>query len=493
MPTQSTATVVQTTTSSADAGARRRRPSARYTASVISNTRCSAAKDPASPLRDDHHHSPHSGSASPRDDAMPPCPNARRPVPPLKSTPTPRPHGRVEPEHRVPEAPAVHFRHHLDRCAARATAGRTRAAIRRTRPARARDRACRPRARPWRCAKARCARSRCGTAPCSARRRRRRPASCARSTPPARCGRRARACVSRGMPEDVESSRAGVRISSRTYVLDRTAVDRFDDRAEHLPARHRVVARGGARLPHRRRARRCERSRRRRRSSSSKARVAVHREPAGVGEHVADRAALLAAAPAVDVVADAVVEAEAPLLPERSTATVVTGLPEEYQSMTSSVASGRPGRALADGHVEQRPHRRPTRSTGRSRGGRRPVGARGSRAPANTSCDLGQVWVRTMPKPKRETQRARQARQLMASTSTELKEEPSQPTDPVGAPTHRSLRVALLGRRVDEPGRQLRGPAAAPPPTDSPAAASPRPSPHLRRHPAPAPDGRPRA
>ena len=37
-----------------------------------------------------------------------------------------------------------------------------------------------------------------------------------------------------------------------------------------------------------------------------------------------------------------------------STATVVTGLPEEYQSMTSSTAKGCPAWASPDGDVEQR-------------------------------------------------------------------------------------------------------------------------------------------
>ena len=78
-----------------------------------------------------------------------------------------------------------------------------------------------------------------------------------------------------------------------------------------------------------------------------------------MGEHVAERAALLAVAPAVDVVGDAVVEPEAALLPELEDGDRGERLARRVPEHDVVGAQRPPGIGFADGDVEQRP-RRPT-------------------------------------------------------------------------------------------------------------------------------------
>src|SRR5215203_3144263 len=96
-------------------------------------------------------------------------------------------------------------------------------------------------------------------------------------------------------------------------LVDRAAIDPLDDRAEDLPAARRVVGGVGARLPSRRRRRDVCHDLAVGQLGVEQLGVGV-REATGVREHVADRAPLLAGAPAVDVLADPVVEAELALL-----------------------------------------------------------------------------------------------------------------------------------------------------------------------------------
>ena len=124
--------------------------------------------------------------------------------------------------------------------------------------------------------------------------------------------------------------------------VDRPAVDGLDDRPEDLPARDRVVRRRrprdpvggvGGDAPDRRFVR----------DVFVERLVAEHREAAGVGEHVAERAALLAVAPAVDVVGDEVVEPELPALPELEDRDRGERLARRVPEHESSVRSARPG------------------------------------------------------------------------------------------------------------------------------------------------------
>ncbi len=98
--------------------------------------------------------------------------------------------------------------------------------------------------------------------------------------------------------------------------VDGPAVDPLDDGAEDLPTAERVVRGTGARLPFGRM--RDDPGDGLRVGDVDVVNVAApdHREPAHVGEHVTHGAALLAGAPSVDVLADAVVETEAASLPE---------------------------------------------------------------------------------------------------------------------------------------------------------------------------------
>ena len=81
--------------------------------------------------------------------------------------------------------------------------------------------------------------------------------------------------------------------------------------------------------------------------------VGQHREAAGVGQDVAQRDPLLARAPAVDVVGDPVVEAEAALLPELQDGDggerLARGVPEH----DVVGAQGPAGGGVADRSVEQ--------------------------------------------------------------------------------------------------------------------------------------------
>ena len=134
--------------------------------------------------------------------------------------------------------------------------------------------------------------------------------------------------------------------------VDGTAVDTLDDRAEDLPAARRVVRGVGPRLPARRRCRDV-------RDDLVVRDVAVEQLGVGVGEaarvreHVADRAALLAPTPAVDVLADPVVEAELALLPELEHGDHRHGLARRVQEHQVVALQG-PSRArFAHRHVEQ--------------------------------------------------------------------------------------------------------------------------------------------
>ena len=219
-----------------------------------------------------------------------------------------------------------------------------------------RARACRRRARPSRCAKARCAARRCGTAPCSS--------APSPSTTGHRvagphdrhdAGRRARRCVVERDPEvTCRSVPSGARISSRTY----RSIGRPSTASTIAPSTFQPVTGWyAAAVPgsQSRGMRGDARDRRpRTQMSSSKALVAVHREAAGVGEHVAERAPLLAAAPAVDEVGDEVVEAEPALLPElehRDRRERLARRVPEHQVVGAPAAG--PGLGLAHGDVEQ--------------------------------------------------------------------------------------------------------------------------------------------
>ena len=139
--------------------------------------------------------------------------------------------------------------------------------------------------------------------------------------------------------------------------VDAPAVDCLDDRAQHPPAARRVVAGRRARLPERGSVDRgCDRLLPR--DVPVVRRVAGHRETTGVREHVAERAPLLPVVPAVDVLGDEIIEADAvalPLLEQRDRRPwLARGVPEH-----DVVRLQRPSRVrLADGGVDERlaPH-----------------------------------------------------------------------------------------------------------------------------------------
>jgi hypothetical protein len=134
--------------------------------------------------------------------------------------------------------------------------------------------------------------------------------------------------------------------------VDRTTVDPLDDRAEDLPTARRVVGGVGARLPPRRRLRDA-------RDDLGVGHVGVEqlgvrvREAAGVREHVADRAPLLACTPAVDVLADPVVEAELSLLPQLEDGDHRHGLARGVEEHEVVDLEATAGAGLADGRVQQ--------------------------------------------------------------------------------------------------------------------------------------------
>jgi hypothetical protein len=134
--------------------------------------------------------------------------------------------------------------------------------------------------------------------------------------------------------------------------VDRTTVDALDDRAEDLPAARRVVGGGGARLP-------ASPGRGNARHDVVVGHVAIEelgvrvRETARVREDVADRAALLARAPAVDVVADEVVEAELALLPQLQHRDHRQGLAGRVQQHEVVGLEGAAGARLAHGGLEE--------------------------------------------------------------------------------------------------------------------------------------------
>ena len=108
-------------------------PSAVYTASVTSSTRCSAAIGFGKPVaRRTPTTNPHSGSANPRDDAMPPWPNTRRVRAAAELDGDAEPPRRREAEHHVAQVVAVHRAHHLDGARLERAGDRTRATTRRS-------------------------------------------------------------------------------------------------------------------------------------------------------------------------------------------------------------------------------------------------------------------------------------------------------------------------------------------------------------------------
>ena len=137
-------------------------------------------------------------------------------------------------------------------------------------------------------------------------------------------------------------------------LVDRTAVDRLDDRAEDLPTARRVVAGRGAGLPFGR-VRGDARDRLRVAHVDVVGAVVEHREAGGVGEHVTQRRPLLAARPSRRRSRRPGRRGRGGPAPRAGArATVVSGLPDEYQSITSSVRSARPGRDSPTASVEKR-------------------------------------------------------------------------------------------------------------------------------------------
>ena len=212
--------------------------------------------------------------------------------------------------------------------------------------------------------------------------------------------------------------------------------------------------------------------------------VAVHREPAGVGEDVADGAPLLAGAPAVDVVGDAVVEPEPALLPELEHRDrgqrLARGVPEHHV-----VGAQRPpGLDFADGDVEQRLAAHRDVALGavvtafgplaledlddHGRVDRFPSGLRSIKSGGHCAEAYGggRASERTTERPDEQCCRGRT--EGLASR-------------PVGP-----VRVALLGWRLDQPRGQFRPPPASSvlPPADTPVARHARSSPPVTPHPA---------
>ena len=135
-------------------------------------------------------------------------------------------------------------------------------------------------------------------------------------------------------------------------LVDGSAVDGFDHRAEHLPPGDRVVSGLGAGLPGRRGGG-DPGEHLGGREVGVEVGAPVHREATGVGEHVAQGAALLAVAPAGDEVTDLVVEPEAALLPQLEDRHRGQGLARRVPEH-DVVGRQRPtGPRLAHGGVEQ--------------------------------------------------------------------------------------------------------------------------------------------
>ena len=79
---------------------------------------------------------------------------------------------------------------------------------------------------------------------------------------------------------------------------------------------------------------------------------------------------------------------------------MVSGLPEEYQSMTSSVRSAAPGSALAHGDVEQRLAAHRDVALGAVVEGLPPLALEDVEHPGAVDPEPGQVPSATVPKPK---------------------------------------------------------------------------------------------